>query len=517
MTTTRHVLVLFWAAACGLLPIACARQPAPAHDEAPTLDVTSWTEKTELYMEYPPLVAGRTLRFAVHLTRLEDFSALKAGRPNIQLTPESGGAPVTLAGSEPSRPGAFRVEGTLPSAGRYRWALVVDAPPLTDRHDLGVATVFADEAAAVADAERRPEKDPAAVAYLKEQQWANDFATAVVREDQLRSSVRVPAVIQPMTGGEAVVAAPAAGRFSATDLLPIGATVRAGQVLGHLEPRLGSGDDRATLAAAVAEAQAAVDAARIEEARTERLVGEQAIPSRRLEVAKRASAVAATRLRASQARLAQRDQTLDTGGGVAAGNAFVLRAPIAGRLVEVSGALGATYEQGATLFKIVKTSEVELQALVPAADAETVRKIDSIGLELPGRPEPIRLVPHHMHDAGVIDAETRALTVQFEVSNPDGRLLIGQSGVAVLYTDGTVRLPVVPREAVLMEAGRAYVFVQSGGERFARRFVEIATRDGDRIGIKSGVSTGDRVVTRGAYDVQLASAAKGLPAEGHVH
>jgi len=47
--------------------------------------------------------------------------------------------------------------------------------------------------------------------------------------------------------------------------------------------------------------------------------------------------------------------------------------------------------------------------------------------------------------------------------------------------------------------------------------VEIATRDGDRIGLKSGVGLGDRVVTRGAYEVQLASAAKGLPAEGHVH
>jgi hypothetical protein len=35
--------------------------------------------------------------------------------------------------------------------------------------------------------------------------------------------------------------------------------------------------------------------------------------------------------------------------------------------------------------------------------------------------------------------------------------------------------------------------------------------------VKSGLKTGDRVVTRGAYDVQLASAAKGLPAEGHVH
>jgi len=31
------------------------------------------------------------------------------------------------------------------------------------------------------------------------------------------------------------------------------------------------------------------------------------------------------------------------------------------------------------------------------------------------------------------------------------------------------------------------------------------------------VSLGDRVVTRGAYEVQLASAASGLPAEGHVH
>jgi multidrug efflux pump subunit AcrA (membrane-fusion protein) len=78
-------------------------------------------------------------------------------------------------------------------------------------------------------------------------------------------------------------------------------------------------------------------------------------------------------------------------------------------------------------------------------------------------------------------------------------------------------MPVVPRDAVLMEAGRPYVFVQIGGETFSRRYVEIASRDGDRIGIRSGVMVGDRVVTRGAYEVQLASAAKGLPAEGHVH
>jgi multidrug efflux pump subunit AcrA (membrane-fusion protein) len=107
--------------------------------------------------------------------------------------------------------------------------------------------------------------------------------------------------------------------------------------------------------------------------------------------------------------------------------------------------------------------------------------------------------------------------VQFEIDNPGGQLLVGQSGTAVLYKGDRVRMPAVPKAAVLLEAGRPYVFVQVGGERFARRYVEIATRDGELIGLRSGLKPGDRVVVRGAYEVQLASAAKGLPAEGHVH
>src|SRR6187549_3187572 len=136
-----------FAIAAVVLLAGCKRTPGtpPAAPEEPRmLDVTSWTEQTELFMEYPPLVAQQTVRFAVHLTRLADFSALNAGRPSIELTPESGGPATTLPGSEPLRPGAFRVEGKMPSAGRYRWALLVSAPGLTDRHDLGVATVFGD-------------------------------------------------------------------------------------------------------------------------------------------------------------------------------------------------------------------------------------------------------------------------------------------------------------------------------------------------------------------------------------
>ena len=169
-------------------------------------------------MEYPPLVAGRPALFAIHLTRLADFTPVSAGQATVEFTPESGGAPKTLAGPKPSRPGAFRVEEAPPPPGRYRWALVLEAPDLSDRHELGTITVFADEQAARAEAQKAPPEDATAIAYLKEQQWTNEFAAAPVQEAEMRSSVRVPATVQPLPGGEAIVAAPAAGRFSAETL-----------------------------------------------------------------------------------------------------------------------------------------------------------------------------------------------------------------------------------------------------------------------------------------------------------
>ena len=251
--------------------------------------------------------------------------------------------------------------------------------------------MFADDEAALADAAKQPADDAAAIAYLKEQQWTNEFATAPVQETEVRTSIRVPATVDALPGGEAVVSAPAPGRFLAETLPDVGDRVTAGQALGRLEPRLTAGDDRATLASDVAEAQAALEAARAEMTRAERLLADQAVPARRVEEAKRATTVAEARLRAAEARLAQRDETLRSGGGAAAGNAFVLRAPIAGRIVDVMATLGASYDEGAALFKIARTDAVELRADVPAADAARARRLTAVALELPGRPDPVPL------------------------------------------------------------------------------------------------------------------------------
>ena len=430
------------------------RQGAAA--EPPTLDVTNWTQQTELFMEHPPLVAGQTVRFAVHLTTLADFAALNRGRASIEMIPDGDGAASVLPGSEPLRPGAFRVEGKLPAPGRYRWALLVSAPDLSDRHDLGSVVVFADEASAAADAAKRPEKDPAAITYLKEQQWTNPFATAQVREGDVRSAIRVPAAIEPITGGEALVSAPADGRYATNRLPSIGDRVAAGQELGRLEPRLSSGgEDRASLEAAVSETQTTLDGARADLERSEKLLEERAVPARRVEEARRAVAVAEARVTAAQARLAQRDEVLRSGGGAASGNAFVLRAPISGRVTEVFAALGASYSEGAPLFRVVRGDRVELQAQVPPSDVAAARALTAVALEVPGRTDPIELKPDHVHDAGVIDPRTRALPLQIEVDNRAGELLVGQTGTAILYTGQTQHLPVVPQRRRARRSGQA--------------------------------------------------------------
>ena len=67
--------------------------------------------------------------------------------------------------------------------------------------------------------------------------------------------------------------------------------------------------------------------------------------------------------------------------------------------------------------------------------------------------------------------------------------------------------------------------MQEGGESFARRFIEIASREGNLVGVKSGVKPGEEVVSSGVFklrngaavevnnDVQPANSANPKPEE----
>jgi hypothetical protein len=131
--------------ACRSAPSAEA--PAAAEEEAPSLAVTIWSERSELFMEYPPLVAGEDARFAIHLTDLSNFQPLREGKVVVRF---EGDTIQRFEVDGPSTPGIFGVDVKVPAARRYQMTVEVHHPRFRDEHPVGPATVYTDTASALA-------------------------------------------------------------------------------------------------------------------------------------------------------------------------------------------------------------------------------------------------------------------------------------------------------------------------------------------------------------------------------
>ena len=322
-------------------------------EEPPPVVETRWTTRSELFVEYPPLVEGETSRFAIHFTDLSTFEPVRAGRAVVHLTGAQD-EDQEFGVEAPGRPGIFGVDVTPNRAGRYRLEVVLDAPGLTDRHDLGDVTVLtAADATALVMLAMTEEPADASIPFLKEQQWALDFATARAERRQMSESLVLAAEIEPRTGGRVDVTTPVAGRL-AGDLpqRPVGSPVARGDTLAEIIPHSGHGEDRPALELDVAEARHALELARAASARVERLVAVGALPTRRQLEARLAEQTAQARVTASEAHLAQLDSTRSGEGEGARDIRFVLRAPISGVVAESDATPGASVEEGARLFRL---------------------------------------------------------------------------------------------------------------------------------------------------------------------
>jgi hypothetical protein len=274
-------------------------------------------------MEYPALVAGQSARFAVHFTRLDNFKPMASGQIDIHLQGPGGNQRFSTNG--PSRPGIFGVDVKPAVAGSYSMTVQLRAKDLNDSHQVGSVTVYADEASA----SRHPveKKQEETIAFVKEQQWTLDFATEVAADRAERSSFVAPAEVKPSAGGEGEVTVPIDGHIVETVALPIGSTVSRGQVLARVAPLTNTPADFAALELAKAEAENALDFARRDRERAQRLVEAGAAPTRRLEEARVQQATSEARVQAAKARLAQYEATREAGKDSAA-RLFAVRAPI---------------------------------------------------------------------------------------------------------------------------------------------------------------------------------------------
>ena len=495
---------------CGSAPLA---EEAPPEEPAPVV-VSRWTDRSELFVEFPPLVAGATSRFAIHFTDLSTFEPLREGRATVRLTGMRVRAEEFVV-EGPGRPGIFGVDVTPAAAGRARLELLLDAAAVQDRHDLGeVSVLTAAEAAGLPPA---AEEEDGSVPFLKEQQWSLDFATTVARRRPMAASLDIPAEIQPRTGGQAEVTTPVAGRLAA-DLpaRPVGSAVGRGDMLAQIVPRSEHADDRPALELAVAEARDALELARAEHARVERLVELGALPARRRLEARLASQTAQARLTAAEAHLAQLDSTRRGEGDGTEDTRFVLRAPMRGVVAESAATPGASVDEGARLFMLIAIDRVHVVGALPEAALARLAEIAGAELEVPGAGAPLPL--ERLVSVGrVVDADTRTVPIIYELPNPDRRLAIGQAVTLRVFTASRADAVAVPASAIVDDGGQPVVFVQVGGESFERRPVRLGHREGGDVEVVGGVAAGDRVVTVGAPLIRLAALSPQVPAHGHTH
>jgi cobalt-zinc-cadmium efflux system membrane fusion protein len=117
----------------------------------------------------------------------------------------------------------------------------------------------------------------------------------------------------------------------------------------------------------------------------------------------------------------------------------------------------------------------------------------------------------------IIDSATRTVPVIYETANPDGALKIGANVRVAVRTGRTVSGVVIPASAVLDEDGRPIAYVQTEGEAFEKRDLEVGGADSAHSLVHAGIRPGERVVTGAAYQVRLASLSTSVPAHGHEH
>ena len=485
---------------------------AIGEEEIPPVVETRWTGRSELFMEYPPLVEGETSRFAIHFTDLATFEPLRAGRAEVRLDGAGGEA---FSVDAPGRPGIFGVDVTPPRAGRYRLSIVLDAPGLADRHDLGEVTVLAPAAAEAFHA--HAEEEDGSIPFLKEQQWTLDFATVPAGERQIAESLVIAAEIEPRTGGRADVATPVAGRLAGdVPAHPVGSRVSRGEPLAEIIPHSGHGEDRPALELAVAEARNARELERAERARVERLVAAGALPERRRLEARVAEQTAEARVAAAEAHLAQLDATRTGEGEGGRDTRFVLRAPISGVVAASDATPGASVEEGTRLFRLIALDRVHVVGALPEAALARVDELAGAELDVPGFDDPIALA-RLVAVGRVLEPEARTVPIIYELRDPDRRLAVGQAVSLRIFASAATEAVTVPESAVVDDAGQPVVFVQVGGESFERRPVRLGNREAGHVQIAGDVAPGERVVVRGAPLIRLAALSPQVPAHGHTH
>lgn len=173
----------------------------------------------------------------------------------------------------------------------------------------------------------------------------------------------------------------------------------------------------------------------------------------------------------------------------------VIRAPIAGTVVEKQISPGQRIEAGATpCFTVADLSQMWVMARLFAADVGAVAVGDPAEVVAEGKSFAGKVT----NISAIVDTDTGAVSARVLVDNP-GDLLKKNMYVRVrIHSRKTHQGLLVPVSAILRDdENLPFVYVARADGDFARRRVTLGYRDGNRFDISAGLKAGDKIVVDG--------------------
>jgi RND family efflux transporter MFP subunit len=338
----------------------------------------------------------------------------------------------------------------------------------------------------------------ASVATLQAQHDAVPVVrTAAVQAVTAPRQIDLPGTIQAFDS--ATLYARATG-YIKTRNVDIGSRVKAGDVLAviaapDLDQQLSQARGQlAQMEAAVTQAVANVDLARVTNDRTTRLVQDgwtsrQQGDNDRLAFAAKAAAVtvAEANVQAQEAAVSRLEQLTGFERVVAPFDGV-----ITARLIDVGSLVAADAASGSPLFSIDRTDVLRVQIYVPQDAFFGLKDGDAATVtvpELPGR------VFHGTvaRNANALQQQTRTVLTEVDVNNADGTLTAGLYGIAHLQEPRAHPVVLVPSQAIIFDKnGLSAAVFEEGIARL--RHLDLEADDGAQVAVRAGLKPGDVLI-----------------------
>lgn len=465
----------------------------------PRTDQTIWTDKTELFVEYPVLVVDKPSRFAAHFTILKDHQPVEVGQVKVSLKNSIHEQNSTV--EKPSSSGIFKPTLKPRESGIYSLIFDVNTPNFKDQITLNNIQVF-ESVEAANKVYGQSNKDNGNITFLKEQAWKLEFQTAKAKKDTISDIIKTSGNWKASPSGIKQIVATAKGVISFQgNNLTKGTSVKKGQILMVINSsHLTANNHQAQISNALAR----YNSLQQKYDRKKVLISQNIITKSEFEKVKEEYLIAKTNY-----------ETLVAGTSK---HGKVITSPFDGVITQMDIINGCFVSEGQALLVVSKPNSKLLEFTVSPSYAQQLNYINNIWYKTD---------PHTWHslkETGgeiiainkTIDFTHPLLTVSAQIKDSVDYPIGSFTEVQMAIGDQT-QATVIPEMALLEDYGVYSVIVQLTGESFERRLITIGKRNGEYIEVLKGLKPGEVVVTKGAYQVKMASMSGQAPAHGHAH